>query len=47
LIESEEEIVELRRIREKLINITVELEEYLKQKIEFVLKEYENKLAKV
>lgn len=46
-IESEDQISELRRKREKVIEMTEKLEEYLERKIELILERYESKLTKV
>ena len=46
-IEGEEQISDLRRKREKVIEITEELEKYLERKIKLILKRYECKLTKV
>ena len=46
-IEGEEQINELRKKREKVIDMTKKLEKYLERRIEFILKRYERKLTKV
>lgn len=46
-IEGEEQINELRKEREKVIDMTKKLEKYLERRVEFILKKYESKITKV
>jgi len=46
-IRNEIEIVVLRKIRDELVEITKEMKNYLKLKIEFILNKYESKMTKV
>lgn len=46
-IEGEEQISELRKRREKAIDMTEKLEKHLERRIEFILKKYESKITRV